>query len=345
MLALHRPDVTRTPSTPAEATRRALDEQWGLEPSPETRALQMMILTHDPAIASSQPVRPAVGKAPAGLAPPRRAAARRRPRAGAGGAALEDVRTTAADVAAARTAASSRPSRVSTARGGSAPTAPTRTTSPAPRAAVELREILRGRAVAARYAVGTGRVLVWDSNPVLVGTVLGRTRRAARRRGRRRPVHRGRRSCGRRRSSWTWTGDCSPSGRRPSSRSTAAPRRPRRRARRPARRLRRRRRDGAAASCSRRRRRRHREEPARRGVRGDVPAVVLRAACVSYGEGISFLPLLDLWETAAAVDDGVPPLGELASADAAFAAARGLVEHFTRSGPSWSSSTTCTGPC
>ena len=60
---------------------------------------------------------------------------------------------------------------------------------------------------------------------------------------------------------------------------------------------------------------------------------MLRAACVSYGEGISFLPLLDLWETAAAVDDGVPPLGELASADAAFAAARGLVEHFTRSGP------------
>ena len=76
----------------------------------------------------------------------------------------------------------------------------------------------------------------------------------------------------------------------------------------------------------------------------ELPAAVLRAACVSYGEGISFLPLLDLWETAAAVDDGVPPLGELASADAAFAAARGLVEHFTRSGSTWSSSTTCTGP-
>ena len=28
------------------ATRRALDEQWGLEPAPETRALQQMILTH-----------------------------------------------------------------------------------------------------------------------------------------------------------------------------------------------------------------------------------------------------------------------------------------------------------
>ena len=58
----------------------------------------------------------------------------------------------------------------------------------------------------------------------------------------------------------------------------------------------------------------------------DVPAVVLRSTCVSYGEGISFLPLLDLADRAEEVDDGAPPLGDLSSADAAFAAARALVE-------------------
>src|SRR4029079_2331493 len=48
----------------------------------------------------------------------------------------------------------------------------------AARAAVELREILRAREVDARYAVGTGRILVEDARPVLVGAVVGRSRRA-----------------------------------------------------------------------------------------------------------------------------------------------------------------------
>ena len=44
--------------------------------------------------------------------------------------------------------------------------------------AVEIREILRDRHVEARLAVGTGRLLVEGSTPVLVGAVVGRTRRA-----------------------------------------------------------------------------------------------------------------------------------------------------------------------
>ena len=48
----------------------------------------------------------------------------------------------------------------------------------AARAAVEIREILRDRRVEARLAVGTGRLLVEGSTPVLVGAVVGRTRRA-----------------------------------------------------------------------------------------------------------------------------------------------------------------------
>jgi tetratricopeptide (TPR) repeat protein len=65
----------------------------------------------------------------------------------------------------------------------------------------------------------------------------------------------------------------------------------------------------------------------------DVQAVVLEAACIPYGEGISFLPLRELAERAVELDDGAPRLGELSSADAALAAARALLEHFTGSGP------------
>ena len=76
----------------------------------------------------------------------------------------------------------------------------------------------------------------------------------------------------------------------------------------------------------------------------NAPAVVLSAACVPYGEGITFLPLRELAERAAALDDSAPELGELTSADAALAAARAFLERFTARGPSSSSSTTCTGP-
>ena len=65
----------------------------------------------------------------------------------------------------------------------------------------------------------------------------------------------------------------------------------------------------------------------------DVPAVVLEAACTPYGQGITFLPLRELADQAAALDDDAPPLGEIESADYALSAARSLIEHFTASCP------------
>ena len=179
MLALHRAGRQQDALDTYEATRRALDEQWGLEPSPETRALQMMILTQDPAIASSQPVRRAVG-------------AVRRPvslllveplldddlELELAGAAFEDVRKAAGNVAARHGGLVSPESGLVLVVAFGVDGAHEDDVVRAARAAVELREILRGQDVRARYAVGTGRVLVWDSNPVLVGAVLGRTRRA-----------------------------------------------------------------------------------------------------------------------------------------------------------------------
>ena len=65
----------------------------------------------------------------------------------------------------------------------------------------------------------------------------------------------------------------------------------------------------------------------------DVHAVVLDAACTPYGQGITFLPLRELAERAAALDEDAPALGELESADAALAAARTLLGHFAAQGP------------
>ena len=337
MLALHRAGRQQDALDTYEATRRALDEQWGLEPSPETRALQMMILTQDPAIASSQPVRRAVG-------------AVRRPvslllveplldddlELELAGAAFEDVRTAAGDVAARHGGLVSPESGVELVVAFGVDGAHEDDVVRAARAAVELREILRGHDVPARYAVGTGRVLVWDSNPVLVGAVLGRTRRA---------LHDAEADDVQLTAVAARVGgdafDLDVDGRllavrstRPLPASTPAPLVDRT--------------DELAAlhaafdAVVATARPRHVVVVGEAGIgksrlveafADEVPAVVLRAACVSYGEGISFLPLLDLWDGAAEIDDGVPPLGELASADAAFAAARALVEHFTRSGP------------
>ena len=65
----------------------------------------------------------------------------------------------------------------------------------------------------------------------------------------------------------------------------------------------------------------------------DIRAVVLDAACTPYGEGITFLPLRELADRAAALDESAPALGDLESADAAFAAAGTLLGHFAVQGP------------
>ena len=197
----------------------------------------------------------------------------------------------------------------------------------AARAAIELREILRDREVDARLAVGTGRLLVDDGRPVLVGAVVGRTRRAlhdaeaneiqltavaARLGG----------------DAFQLDADGRLFGVRPGRPRSAADPPPL---------------VGRSAELAHLQaafdRAAEADRPQHAVVVGEagigktrlvaafteeVPAVLLQAACIPYGEGVSFLPLRELAERAAALDDGAPELGELASADAALAAARGL---------------------
>ena len=180
MLALHRAGRQQEALDAYEATRRALDEQWGLEPSAETRALQTMILTQDPAIARGEPVARAVG-------------AVRRPvslllvepllddelELEAAGALLEDVRRSVADVAARHGGALStgigRGARRGVrgrrrARGRRRPRGPRRRRAPRdpPRP--------RRRGAAGRRDRQAARRRT--RRPVLVGAVVGRTRRA-----------------------------------------------------------------------------------------------------------------------------------------------------------------------
>jgi DNA-binding SARP family transcriptional activator len=337
MLALHRAGRQQEALDAYEATRRALDELWGLEPSEETRALHRMILTQDPAIAPDTPVAVVVGPV-------------RRPvslllvepvldddlELEAAGAALEGVRRTVADVAARHGGALSPESGLQLVAAFGVDGAHEDDVVRASRAAVELREILRSRDVESRQAIGTGRLLVEGSRPVLVGAVVGRTLRALRdaaadeilltavaaRLGG---------------DAFELDADGRLLGVRPG--------RPRRSA--------------AAAPLLGRS-----EEltvlraaldravatgkPVHAVVVGEagigktrlvaafveeVPAVVLEAACTPYGEGITFLPLRELAERGAALDEDAPSLVELESTDAALVAARTLLEHFTASGP------------
>ena len=337
MLARHRAGRQQEALDAYEITRRALDEQWGLEPSPETRALQTMILTQDPAIAHAEPVAHAVGVV-------------RRPvslllvepllddelELEAAGAMLEEVRRTVADVVARHGGALSPESGVELVAAFGADGAHEDDVLRAARAAVELREILRGRDVEARLAIGTGRLLVHDARPVLVGAVVGRTRRAlhdadaneiqltavaARLGG----------------EAFELDADGRLLGVRPGRpRSTSEPS--------PL--------VGRSAELARLHaafdrvvetgRPHHAVVVGEAGLgksrlvaafTEDVPAVLLHAACIPYGEGISFMPLRELAERAAALDDGAPELGELSSADEALAAARALLEHFTADYP------------
>ena len=206
----------------------------------------------------------------------------------------------------------------------------------AARTAVELREIVRARELDARFAVGAGRLLVEDGRPVLVGVVVGQTRRA---------LHE---AVGGEivvtPSAARLAGDAlelaadgrlervRPGRPRPSVESAPFV--------------------GRAAELAALRS--AFEEVALTGfprhviVVGEagmgktrlvgealeaVDAVVLTAACVPYGEGITFLPLRELAERAVAVDPEAPELGDPRSADAAFAAVRALLEHFTASTP------------
>ena len=337
MLALQRGGRQQEALDAYEATRRALDEQWGLEPAPETRALQQMILTQDPAIAIGKPPARAVG-------------AVRRPvslllveplfddelELEAAGAALDAVRLTLADVVVRHGGALSAESGVELVAAFGAEGAHEDDVVRAARAAIELREILRDREVDARLAVGTGRLLVDDGRPVLVGAVVGRTRRAlhdaeaneiqltavaARLGG----------------DAFELDADGRLLGVRPGRPRSAADPPPL---------------VGRSAELA------YLQAAFDRAVEADrpqhavvvgeagigksrlvaafteeVPAVLLQAACIPYGEGVSFLPLRELAERAAALDDGAPELGELASADAALAAARGLLEHFTADCP------------
>lgn len=337
MLALARAGRQQEALDAYASTRRALDEQWGLEPSPETRARHQMILTQDPAIAPAQPVPQAVGPV-------------RRPislllveplvddvvELEAAGKIFRDVRGTVADVVSRHGGALSPESGIELIAAFGVDGAHEDDVVRAARAAVELREILRAREVDARYAVGTGRILVEDARPVLVGAVVGRSRRvlhdadaneihltevAARLGGEAFELDAEGRLLGVRSS-------------RPAARGAPGPL------------------VGRSAELAL-------LQAAFDGVVEDgntdhvvivgeagigksrlvgafvedMPAVLLQAACVPYGEGISFLPLRELAERAAALDAGAPELGDLSSADAALAAARALVEHFTADCP------------
>jgi len=337
MLALARAGRQQEALDAYASTRRALDEQWGLEPSPETRALHQMILTQDAAIAPARPVPQAVGPV-------------RRPvslllveplvdddvELEAAGKIFRDVRRTVADVVSRHGGALSPESGVELIAAFGVDGAHEDGVVRAARAAVELREILRAREVDARYAVGTGRILVEDARPVLVGAVVGRSRRAlhdadaneiqltevaARLGGEAFELDADGRLLGVRSSRPAARGARGPLVGRSAELALLQAAF-----------------DGVVEHGSTQ----HVVIVGEAGIgksrlvgafAEEVPAVLLETACIPYGEGISFLPLRELAERAAALDAGAPELGELSSADAALAAARGLVEHFTADCP------------
>jgi len=336
MLALARAGRQQEALDAYEATRRALDDQWGLEPSPETRGLQRMIYTQDVTVAPPQPVAEAVGPV-------------RRPvslllveplldddlELEAAGAAVHDVRRTVAGVVGRHGGVLSPESATELVAAFGVDGAHEDDILRAGRAGVEIREILRGHDVEVRLAVGTGRLLVEGLQPVLVGAVLGRTRRALHDAG---PDEIRLTALAARLGGDSFELDTE--GRL----LGVSPYRPRTRA--GARLV------GREAELERLRAAFERVvetgKPGHAVVIGeagigksrlvaafveDAPAVVLEAACTPYGEGITFLPLRELAERAAALDEDAPRLGELESADAALAAARALLEHFARQGP------------
>jgi DNA-binding SARP family transcriptional activator len=337
MLALYRAGRQQEALDAYGALHRALDELFGIQPSPETRALHLMILNQDPAI-SVTPEQPRSGSV------------RRRPVAllivellldeelelEAAGSALEDARRALAEVAVRHGGSVSSESGVELVASFGAQATHEDDLLRAARAGVELREMLAGQNVDARLAVGTGRLLIEDGRPLLVGGVVTRTRRvlhdarageilvtptAARVGGDALELDADGRLLGVR-----------PGRPRPTVASAPLV--------------------GRSAELARLRAAFDRVVETGRpqhvvvvgeagigksrliaGFVEDLPTVVLQAACIPYGEGISFLPLRNLYEGARALDDGAPVLEDLTSAEAALPAARNLFEHFTRSRP------------
>jgi DNA-binding SARP family transcriptional activator len=163
MLALHRAGRQQDALDVYGTTRRALDELWGLEPSAETRALQLMILTQDPAIAPMVEAPAVIGVVP-------------RPVAlllvellldealelEAAGSALVEARRALDGVVARHGGSLSPDFGVEMVAAFGAEGAREDDVLRAARAAVELREILSGWETDVRLAVGTGRLLVDD---------------------------------------------------------------------------------------------------------------------------------------------------------------------------------------
>jgi DNA-binding SARP family transcriptional activator/tetratricopeptide (TPR) repeat protein len=337
MLALYRAGRQQEALDAYEELRRTLDELFGIEPSPETRALHLMILNQDPAIASTPEA-------------PRPVGAVRRPVAllvvellldedlelETAGSALDETRRALAEVAGRHGGSLSPGSGVELIAAFGAEAAHEDDVLRAARSAVELHEMLAGREVDARLAVGTGRLLVEDGRPVLVGAVVAQTRRAlhdadagdvlvtpaaARVGGDALELDADGRLLGVR-----------PGRPRPSAASAPLVGRSAELA-------------GLRAAFDRvveTGRPQHVVLVGEAGIGKSrliaglvegLPAVVLQAACIPYGEGISFLPLRDLYEGALALDDRAPVLEDLTSAEAALPAARTLFEHFTRTGP------------
>jgi hypothetical protein len=337
MLALHRAGRDPDALDAYQATRRALDELWGLEPSEETRALQHMILTHDPALAPAAPVATVVGplRRPVSLLLVEPLLAEEL-ELEAAGAALEHVRRTVADVAGRHGGALSPESGVELVAAFGANGAHEDDVVRAARAAVEVREILRSGDVDSRQAVGTGRLLVDEARPVLVGAVVGRTRRALRD-AEANDIQLTSAAARLGGDAFELDADGRLLGVRPGRPRRAGELAPL---------------VGRADELARLQAAFDRVletgKPAHAVVVGeagigksrlvgafadDVPAVLLQSACIAYGEGISFLPLRELAERASSLDATAPELGELDSADAAHAAARALIEHFTADCP------------
>ncbi len=340
MLALHRSGRTQHALDAFERARQAFDDQSGLELGAETKALQLMILRDDPAITPTSSVAPTRG---ASLRTVALLVAR------------VDVDPSVDLEAAAAAVQTTREALRGTATrhgGDVAPSLGYETVAffgaeeaheddvvRAGRAAVETREILVGKGAAARLGIGVGRFLVEDGVPILVGAQLEEIRRAVAEALPGEVVI-------------TSPADRSDGGafrlRASRGRQVLVAVRPGR--------------VTIAASTTLLVGRdeelarlgqtfssvRASKAPAHVVVVGDaglgktrlmrefverIDEVVLRATCVPYGEGITFLPLRELADQASTIDSSAPSIGDVSSAEEAFRDARMLLQHFLASRP------------